>query len=379
MSKSLKRLLAIAEKEWIQIRRDARSLILSLFLPVLLLLLFGYALNMDVTGVKMAVYDQDRSSFSRQFIERFSNTEYISLARHCRSYGELDEMIDREQIILALVIPAGFGGRYRAGKPVAVQLLVDGSDSTSATIATGYVRAIVMNFNREGRLADLNRIGITRMASPVDVQSRVWYNEELRSRNFIVPGLIVLVMAIISALITSLTIAREWERGTMESLITTPVRKIEIFAGKLLPYVFIALFDMIVTVSMGHFVFDVPIRGSFVELYLLSLLFLVGTSSIGIMLSSATRSQVVSVQAALMITYLPTLILSGYVFPITNMPDPVQAITYLVPARYLIYIMKGITLKGIGWSVLWTQIIFLGIFALLVGAVSLKKLSLRID
>jgi ABC-2 type transport system permease protein len=295
-----------------------------------------------------------------------------------KNYREIDDLIDRGTVIMGIVVPRNFESMYKSGKHVSVQVLIDGSDSTSATVAGGYVKSIMFSFNRDLRMRDLNRAGISGIVAPVDVRSRVWYNEELQSKNFIVPGIIVIVMAIISALITSLTISREWERGTMETLITTPVRKYEVYFGKLVPYVLIALFDLIITVSLGHFVFSVPLRGSFIELYLIALLFLIGTSSLGIMISSATRSQVLSVQAAIIITYLPSIILSGYIFPIKNMPGIVQIITYLVPAKYLITVMKGIALKGIGASLLWTQIVFLAIYAVAVGAISLKKLSLKL-
>ena len=376
--KSIIRIIAIADKEWMQIRRDTISLILSIFLPVFLLLLFGYALTMDVTQVSTAIYDQDRSSFSRSLLEGFSHTEYISLYKYVNSYREIDDMINSGEIVMAVVIPRGFEKRYRSGKSVDMQLLIDGSNSTSATVALGYVKAIIYEFNRDRKISELNRIGISEISVPVDVRSRIWYNAELKSKNFIVPGIIVIVMSIISALITSLTIAREWERGTMETLITTPVRKFEVFTGKLIPYLLIALIDIIMTISVGYFVFNVPIRGNFIELCLMVMLFLVGTSSLGIMVSSATRSQVLSVQIAITITYLPSVILSGYIFPIRNMPVVVQFITYLVPAKYLIYYMKGVALKGITFTMMWTQIIFLILYALVVGIISLRKLSLKL-
>jgi ABC-2 type transport system permease protein len=375
---SFYRIMAIADKEWIQIRRDARSLVLSLLLPVLLILLFGYALTMDVKHVGTVVLDQDRSSFSRLFLEGFSHTEYLSIDRYVNSYREIDAMLDRGEAVMAVVIPAEFGKRYKAGKSVDVQLIVDGSDSTSATVAMGYVKTIVYEFNTDRKLDELNRAGITGVRMPVDVRTRIWYNPELKSKNFIVPGIIVIIMSIISALITSLTISREWERGSMETLITTPLRKYEIFAGKMVPYVFIALFDIIMALCVGHFIFRVPVKGNFIELYLVALLFLAGTSSLGILISSATRSQVLSVQVAIIVTYLPSLILSGYVFPIKNMPSVVQAVTYVIPARYLMTYMKGVMMKGIGYQLLWAQILFLFIFAVVVCLISMRMLSFKL-
>ena len=376
--KSLVRIGAIAGKEWLQIRRDTRSLILSLIAPALLILLFGYALTVDVKNVGMAVYDQDRSTLSRRLLDEFSHTEYLRVQRYITSYREADRLIDSEEIALAIVVPRGFEKRFKAGKSVEVQLLVDGSDSTSATVAMGYVKAILANFNLDIKVSELKRTGIAETKMPVEVKSRIWYNPELLSKNFIVPGLIVVVLSIISALIASLTISREWERGTMETLITTPVRAYELVFGKLIPYLFIGLFDIIITVLLGYFVFNVPIKGSFVELYLLALLFLVGTTSMGIMISSATRAQVLSVQVAIMVTYLPSFMLSGFVFPIQNMPVIVQGVTYLIPAKYLIVIIKGIALKGVSVILLWTQILFLAVFAFIVVIVSVRKISLTL-
>jgi len=376
---SLLRILAIAQKEWVQIRRDTRSLLLSIGLPVAMLFLFGYALSMDVTQVKTAVYDQDRSSLSRSLIEKFSHTEYLSIRQHVSSQKEIDSLLDRGKIILAVVIPPGFEKKYMSDKKADVQLLVDGSDSNSALVATGYVKMIMYEFNKELTFKGLNNAGITDLRIPVDVRTRVWYNSQLKSRNVIISGTIVVVMAIISALITSLTIAREWENGTMETLITTPVRKYEVFFGKLIPYILIALFDVVVTVSAGYFIFDMPIRGSVVELYLVSLLFLIGMSGMGLLISSSMRTQMLAVQLAITITYMPSITLSGYIFPIRNMPAFIQAITYLVPARYLIYYMKGITMKGIGFVLMWSQIVFLILFAVVVVIISLKKLSFKLD
>ncbi len=375
---SLNRIIALADKEWIQIHRDARSLILSIGAPVLLIMLFGYALNMDVNRVSTAIFDQDRSTLSRRYVEEFSHTEYISILKYVRDYDEIDRLIDSGEIVMAIVIPLDFEKRLRSGKQPEIQLLVDGSDSTSATVALGYVKAITYNFNREILLRELNKIGIPDPGNPIEVRSRIWYNAELQSKNFIIPGLVVLIMAIIAALITALTVSREWERGTMETLITTPVREYEVVLGKLIPYLFIGIFDVVFVLAVGYFVFDVPLKGSFFELWLIALLFLAGTTSLGIMISSATRIQVLSVLVAIISTFLPTMILSGFIFPIKNMPFIVQGITYLIPARYMITVMKSIALKGIGYPFLLMQILFLFLFALLVFVIGVRKFSLML-
>lgn len=375
---SIIRLLAIADKEWLQIRRDKRSLILSLIAPVILILLFGFALTMDVKHVKTVIYDQSRSASSRAFIESFSHTEYLDIAAYADDYDTIDRYIDSGKCTMAVVIPADFEKRVKTGRTVPVQLIVDGSDSTSATVATGYMKAITASYNIELKMSGLKKAGFPEITPPVDIRSRIWYNPELESRNFIIPGLIVIILAIISALIASLTISREWERGTMETLITTPVRGWELVFGKLIPYLFIGLFDVMITVCAGYFVFKVPMRGSFIEFYLLSLLFLMGTSGLGILISAATRMQVLSVQFAMVATYLPSFILSGFIFPVNNMPLLVQGVTYVVPAKYLIVIVKGIALKGIGIALLRTQILFLFIYAAAVLIIAVKKMSLTL-
>jgi ABC-2 type transport system permease protein len=375
---SLKRLSAIADKEWIQIRRDRRSLVLSLIIPSLLVLLFGYALVFDVKNVKVAVFDQDRSFFARRYIERFSHTEYLLISKYVESYREIDHLLNAGKIKIAIVIPPDFEKHFNAGTYTDVQVLVDGSDSLSALIATGYVKGITYEFNRDILERAVKKRGITSIRQPVDVKNRIWFNEELKSKNFIIPGNMGLIMAIIAALITSLTISREWERGTMETLITTPVRGHEVVLGKLIPYIFIGIFDVVAGMAIGFFVFDLPFRGSFMELLLISILFLVGTSSVGILISSATRVQVLSVQLAVVVTYLPSFMLSDFIFPIKNMPVVIQVITNIIPAKYMIVALKGIILRGVGASMLFTQIVFLSIFCVIILALSIKKFSIRL-
>jgi len=375
---SLIRMGAIADKEWIQIRRDARSLYITLFIPSMLVLLFGYALVFDVKHVKIGIYDQDMSYFSRQYLERFKNTEYLSIQKYLDNYEEIDRLINGGKIIMALVIPPGFEKKFNAGKYADVQVLVDGSDSMSAMIATGYVKGITYQFNRDCLEKALIKKGITSLKQPVEIKNRIWYNAELKSRNFIIPGNLGLILAIIAALITSLTMSREWERGTMETLITTPVRGYEVVLGKLIPYIIIGLLDVILGLSIGYFVFNVPFRGSFIQLCLISVLFLIGTCSMGVLISSVTRVQVLSVQVAIVATYLPSFMLSDFIFPIKNMPVIIQAITYIVPAKYMIVVLKGIVLRGVGYPLLVTQIVFLSLFCIVVLALSIKKFKVSL-
>ncbi len=296
-------------KEWLQeVRRDARSLILSLVAPDA----SHHALRLCADGrCKKRGHGSLRPGpqhLSPSHRRGVCDTEYLSMRGHVRSYAEIDRLIDRERIAMALVIPAGFERRFKSGKRNPdVQLITDGSDATTATVAIGYASAIIKNFNLDLKVRELARAGIREPKMPVEYAAEYGIIPSSRARNFLIPGLVVLLLAIISALIASLTISREWERGTMETLITTPVRGYELVLGKLIPYLIIGLFDVAETITLGYFVFDVPLRGSFVELGLVSLLFLAGTSSLGILISAATRVQVLSVQAAMVVT-LPALV-----------------------------------------------------------------------
>jgi ABC-2 type transport system permease protein len=376
--KSLVRVLAIADKEWIHIRRDLRSLVLVIVLPLLMILLFGYALSVDVKHVTLAVNDQDRTHLSRSYTEKFTHTEYFKFIKYAESNKEIDSLIDSGKITLAIVIPPNFERDFKAGKPANIQVLIDGSDSNTATIALGYLKGITFQFNKEIQTQELKKIGITEVKEPIDIRTRVWYNPEMRSKNFIIPGLIVMILAIISALITSLSISREWEMGTMETLITTPVKGYEIITGKLIPYIFIGLFNIFLALSVGYFLFDVPLNGSFFELSMISVLFLIGTSGIGLLISALTKNQLLSVQLSAFITYLPSFLISGFMFPIKNMPLLIQFVTYFIPARYLITVSKGIVQKGTAYYMLWNEIIFLAIFAFLIITINLVTFTTRL-
>jgi ABC-2 type transport system permease protein len=349
--------MAIARKEVIQLRRDPRSLLLAFAVPVILLVIFGYAITWDIRDIALGVLDEDRSAQSRELIESFRASGYFTLERVIATEREIDGLFDRGLLQIVLVIPPDFSERLGTTTPPEVQALVDGSDANTATIILAYTQAIVIQHS--ARLSTSTR----RTRFPVEPQSRVWYNEELLSRNMIVPGLVAVIMAVITAMLTSLTIAREWERGTMEQLASTPVRRVEVILGKLLPYLGIGLIDIVITVVLGLLLFGVPFRGNPVLLLGMSLLFLTGGLGLGIFISAATRSQMLATQAALMITYLPSLLLSGFMFAIEAMPAPLRAITYLLPARYFLVVTRGIFLKGVGLDVLRAQALLMALFA----------------
>lgn len=375
----LRRLWAIARKEGIHIRRDPRSLILAIGIPMLMIVLFGYALTLDVDRVPYVVWDQSNTPVSRELVARFSATRYFSLQRAVSSPGELARAMDEREAMLGLVIEPEFGRELRAGRAARVQAIIDGSDSNTAAIVLGYTRAVTTQFDQEIALEQVRRVGGTTVDPPLEVRARVWFNADLESKNFIIPGLIAVIMGLIAALLTSLTVAREWERGTMEQLISTPVKPAELILGKLIPYFVVGMIDVLIAVVMAVYVFDVPLRGSVPLLFAMAALFIVGTLAQGIFISTVARGQLLASQLAMVSTFLPAFLLSGFMFSIANMPLPVQVITHIVPARYFVALVKGIYQRGVGLETLWPDALFLALFALVVAALAVARFRKRID
>jgi ABC-2 type transport system permease protein len=354
---SFTRLWAVARKEIIQLRRDARSLYLAFILPILLLLLFGYAISFDIRNIEMGVLDQSHTPESRLLVDAFEASGYFTVVRYLDRSGDAAAVLGAGRVQLVLVIPPSFASDLAAGREAPVQLLLDGSDANTATIAQTYAQAIVAGYSADVVL------GGRRLELPAQTESRVWYNETLESRNMIVPGLVAVIMSIIASMLTALTIAREWERGTMEQLAATPVHRLEVVLGKLLPYVAIGLLDVALASIGGILIFGVPFEGNVVLLAALTFLFLVGALGLGIFISAALKSQLLATQVAMMATFLPALLLSGFIFSISTMPLVLKGISYAVPARYYVTVTKGIFLKGVGPGVLWGDAIAMVVFA----------------
>jgi ABC-2 type transport system permease protein len=379
MSFSPRRLMAVARKEFLHVLRDWRSLTLALAIPVLLVWLFGYALTMDLNHVPTAVWDQSRSPQSRELISLLEGSPYFDIRRTPGNYRQITAALDRRDVMVAVVIPADFAQRLLAGRMAAVQAMVDGSDANNANLAVGYLNALAQIYNRQVAVQRLDEIGRTAVVQTVTAQMRAWYNPDLRSVNVIVPGIIALVMAVIAAMLTSVTVAREWEMGTMEQLISTPLRVPELVVGKVIPYFAVGMADVALAVVMGHFVFEVPLRGNAALLFAFASIFLGGVLFFGMMLSIVLKSQVLANQLALFATYLPTLLLSGFVFSIHNMPPPIQVITYIVPGRYFIAAMRGIFLKGIGMEILWLNAFLLILYTALMVLLAHRKMRFKLE
>ena len=374
---NLRRVKALSKKEFIQIWRDPRSLALAIAIPMLLLILFGFALTLDVDNVPIVIWNQDKTQVSFDFLRNFSSSRYFKIAGYFDNYSQLQDFIDKNKALMAIVIPKDFSKLLGAGRTAPVQLLVDGSDSNTATIAMGYVDAIVSRYNVKLAADTFAKFGI-KMQNPIDMRPRVWFNEDLKSRNFIIPGLIAVIIMIIAALLTSLTIAHEWERGTMEQLISTPVKTNELLLGKFIPYFAIGFFDLLIAVAMALFIYHVPFRGSLLLLFVLSSVFLSGALTLGIFISTVAKSQLLASQLAIITTFLPAFLLSGFAYAISNMPPAIQLITRIVPARYFIVILKGIYLKGVGLKALWADAVFLILFSLIMAVLANRKFKKKV-
>jgi ABC-2 type transport system permease protein len=363
------RFLAVARKEWIQLRRDTRSMILAFVLPMMLLVFFGYAITFDIDDITLAVLDEDRSAASRELLDAFVASDYFTLVRHLESAGEIDDLLIQGQVQGVLRVPPGYArDRAAPARDATVQLLLDGADANTATIAMNLSGAVVATHGARlatggGPAAGASVRPNALTGPPVRLESRTWYSPELQSRHMIVPGLIAVIMSMIAAMLTALTIAREWERGTMEQLAATPVGRVEVVLGKLLPYLLIGVFDVSLAVVAGMLLFGTPLNGSVLLLGVMTVLFLIGALGLGIVISAVVKSQVLATQVAMVATYLPALLLSGFMFDIASMPIVLQGVTYLVPARYFITVTRGIFLKGVGVSVLWPQALLMILFA----------------
>lgn len=375
---NLRRLKAVARKEFLHVLRDPRSLMMGIGMPMMLLFLFGYALTMDVDRVPLAVWDQSRSVESREFISRFTGSRYFDLRISTDNYRRIEQAIDQRDALIALVIPADFAARLSRGETATVQTVVDGSDPNTATIALGYAEATAREYSRQVAINQTRRAGLNLKLPALELRPRVWFNSDMVSRNFIFPGLVAVVMMIMAAILTSLCMAREWETGTMEQLMVTPVSAAELIFGKLAPYFCIGMLDLLLCVGVGQFIFDVPLRGSLSLLTLLSLLFLFGALSFGILISIITRSQLLASQVGIVTTVLPAFLLSGFIFPIENMPLPIQTVTHIVTARYFVFILRGIYLKDVGMGILWPEVLFLAVFGIIVMTVAVLKFKKKI-
>jgi ABC-2 type transport system permease protein len=371
MLSSMRKTLAVGRKEFRQIARDRRSLMVLLFVPAFFLLLYGYALSFDVQNIQLAVHDSDRSQASRELINAFVESGYFQLAADVSSREEYEDMIDRGAARAALVIPPGLQRDLLTGHRVPVQVIINGDNSNTATTVMGYALRVLQTASSQYQPQALVRTG----AQPVAVESRVWYNPQLRSALFLIPGLIAYIGMISAVISTSLSVVREKERGTMEQVRMAPLGTGAYIVGKTLPYFVISLATSMFIILASMVLFRLPMNGSWLLLVLSLSLYLAGALGLGLMISTVAESQQVAFQIAVLASFLPTMMLSGFVFPIASMPAPIRAITYVVPARYFVVALRSIVLKGADLSVFWIDVVALAVYATFMLTLASRRLA----
>jgi ABC-2 type transport system permease protein len=367
------RLAAIMRKETLQIVRDLPSLLITVAMPLLLMLAFGYGVRFDIENIPVYVYDREGSQQSQDFLKRFQASKYFRVIKSANDYQAVVDALDAGACRLAIVIPADFSAQLRGGSPAHVQALIDATDNNTANVSMSYSEAVVQSYNQHIQLEWLQRHGQTRLQPALRVDTRTWFNEDLESTANIVPGVVAIIMAVIGSFLTSLTIAREWERGTMEQLISTPVTPLELMAGKLVPYFVIGLLDTALCAALAVWWFEVPFRGQWSVFLVSCTLFLIVVLSLGYLLSVVAKSQLAASQAALIATFLPAFLLSGFIYPVDQMPGVIQVITHIIPARYFMTVIRDVFLKGTPLPLLVDDLLALALFATILAILATRS------
>lgn len=373
----IRQLIPIIKKEIRQIKRDKRVLAILIFVPAMLLLLNGYALNFDVRHIKMAVYDAEKSKQSREFVNNFITSGYFDYQLVVEDYNSAKELIDEGKVKLVLVVPPDFSHKILSGQQAVVQALVDGMDANSATTIIGYSQAVTLQYSQKIILQNLSKIG-RKSFIPINYQAKIWYNPEMKSAKFLVPGLIAFILAITGVIATSLSIVKEKERNTIEQIDVSPVRTLYLIIGKMVPYAVISLIAATLVILSAYFMFDVVVKGSLFLLFIVTTIFIVAALSIGLLVSTISDSQQVAFQIAALVSMLPTLILSGFMFPIRSMPLFLQILSNITPAKFYLVIMRSIVLKSVGVEAFWEQILFLLLFITIVLTIAVKRFKSRL-
>lgn len=373
MKRFLTRLGALFEKETLHMLRDPQVVYLALGMPLVLVLLFGYAVRFDVEEVPIAIVDRDSSAASRSLVQRLDEGDAFDVVLHAGGEDEVEMLFRRDGLKAGLVIPHGYERSLVRGDDVRLMLMMDGADGTTARIALAYAAAI-------GQAETLEQIEAIagEIEPPIDARVRTWFNPTMASAKFVVPGLVAMVLAVLCVLLSALTVAREWERGSMEQLFATPVDRLSVVLGKLLPYVFLGILQFMLVLTAGAWLFDVPMRGHFGLVLLSVVLFLVCVLGQGLFISMATKSQQLATQIGAVSAILPSMLLSGFLFPIENMPTLLQVLSRVVPARYLIAILRGVMLQGRGLEDVWPNLVYLALLGLAIVAATTKKFQRRL-
>jgi ABC-2 type transport system permease protein len=374
-------LWAMARKEFIQIRRDRATIYMVFIFPLMMLILYGFGIRYDVNSVPMAIYDQDGTQTSRQYIERFERSPYFIVQRYAHSYSELESGINRGTTRIGIVIPTDFSERLSSNREAVVQLLVDGADNNTATIAMSYASAISRTYSTGIVMQQLEGV-LRNMNLPVpaiSAEARIWFNPDLQSVQFIVPGIIAVIMMIVGTVLTAVTIVKEKEQGTIEQIVSSPVKKYELMIGKTVPYAVLAYVDFLIIVVASYLMFGIHIKGSILLLLVTAFFYLIGVLGMGILVSTVTQTQISAMFAAIMASMLPSILLSGFIFPIRQMPAALQVLTLVIPARYFIEILRDIYLKGLGLESFWRETLYIMVFGFAMIALAAHRFRKKLD
>ena len=376
----MKIILQIIKKEFLQFSRDPKMFLMVLVAPVVQLILLGYAANLDVDIVHTALLDYDKTETSREFIQKFEGSGYFQFDYYVKSYDELQEKIDGAEVILGLVIPKDFERKIVRRESAPVQAIFDGSDGNTASIAAGYVQGVTINYSKEIIAEFLDRTGRKiQPAGTITAETRVWYNPELKTRVFMVPAIVGLLLMIITLILTSLAIVKEKEIGTLEQLIVTPIKSHQLLIGKLVPFAILGFLSVIIIISAMSIIFDIAVRGSITFLFFATFIYILSTLGLGLFVSTISKTQQQAMMLAIFVIMLPMVYLSGFAFPIENMPQALQYVTYLIPLRYFMTIIRGVILKGIGFADLWQELFVLAFIGVSILALSAKRFKKRLE
>lgn len=371
----LRRISAVMYKEWFHIARDRIALLMLLFFPVFVLFLFGFAINLDISHIRLAVFDRDQSQLSRRLSDKFIQSGYFDLVERLYAMEQITSSVDRRRAKVALHIPLDFARDIRRDRTTPVQIIIDAADNNTANIILGYSSAVMATFSREmlEELMVSRSVTFPATLPGIDLRPAIWYNPELKSSIFLIPGLIGMILMSITVIRISITIVKEKEMGTMEGLLVSPLKPIELMAGKIIPYIIIAFVSLALILILSRLIFAVPFRGSLLTFFVLSTLFIAASLGMGLYISTVAQTAQTAWLMGFLSSILPAIILSGFIFPIESMPPPIQVFTYMFPIRYYMVILRGIILKGAGMAILYPEAIILLLFALaLITASALK-------
>lgn len=376
----MNKIIQFIVKEFLQFKRDPKMFGIILIAPVIQLIFLGYAANLDIDRVKIIVLDNDKTSTSREFVERFTASNYFSIVEYADNYNNITKSLDNGKAIAALVIPDDFEKKISRNETVKVQAIFDGSDGNSASISAGYMQFIVMRYSQNVISNFMNRSG--KIISPVgniNAETRVWYNPTLKTRNYMVPGIVGLLLSIITLLLTSLAVVKEKEIGTMEQLVVTPLKPYQLIIGKLVPFILLGFVSVIIVLTAMRYIFDIPVKGSLAFLFVSTFLYILSTLGLGLFVSTISKTQQQAMMISIFAVMMPMVFLSGFAFPVENMPKIIQMISYIVPLKYFNTIIRGVILKGLGFADLWIESVVLFVMGLVILLLSSLRFNKNLD